>query len=72
MALQITVDHNRCVGTRMCTLVAEQVFELDPAGQSVVKPGVTGPLEAAMEGAENCPMEAITVVDTASGETLFP
>ena len=36
MALDISVNHDRCVGSTMCVLTADAVFALDEDGQSVV------------------------------------
>ena len=71
MALDITVDHDRCVGSTMCVLTADAVFALDENGQSVVvDPGGAG-VATVVDAASQCPVEAITVVDD-DGTTLFP
>ena len=71
-ALQITVDHNRCVGSTMCVQFAGEVFELNDEGQSIVKDPDGGTSEEVVDAASQCPMEAITVSDIATGERLFP
>ncbi|MGD2100597.1 MAG: ferredoxin [Acidimicrobiia bacterium] len=70
--LDVTVDHDLCVGSTMCTQFAEGVFDLNDEGQSVVTDPAGASREAIVDAASQCPMEAITVVDTATGERLFP
>lgn len=72
MSVRITVDHDRCVGSTMCVQIAEAVFSLDESGQSVVQDPTGAGTDTVVDAASQCPMEAITVVDTESGETLFP
>ena len=72
MALHITVDHDRCVGSTMCVQVADAVFSLDESGQSIVDDPNGADTDTIVDAASQCPMEAITVVDSRSGETLFP
>lgn len=72
MAIQVTVDHDRCVGSTMCVQIAGAVFSLDESGQSIVRDPSGADTDTIVDAASQCPMEAITVVDPASGETLFP
>ncbi len=68
MSVDIQVDHNKCVGSQMCIYVAPDMFELDAGGQAEVK-SITDRSKA-IEAAEQCPMEAITV--TEGGEVIAP
>ena len=70
--LQVTVDHNMCVGNDMCTTFAPNVFALneDLQSEAVIPAGDT--VEKVLEAAENCPVNAITVEDADTGEKLFP
>jgi ferredoxin len=70
--LEIVVDHDRCVGSRMCVQFASEVFALDDEGQSIVADPDGAGRDQIVEAAAQCPMEAITVVDSATGEKLFP
>lgn len=47
---------------------APQVFRLDDRA-SVIG---TGPDELLLEAAENCPVEAIVLVDSETGERVYP
>jgi ferredoxin len=70
--LQITVDHNVCVGNAMCEAFASNTFALNENRQSTVVNPAGDSEEMVLEAAENCPVSAITVVDAETGEQLFP
>lgn len=70
--LRITVDHDRCVGSRMCVQIAPHTFALDENGQSIVTDPAGDPCVQILEAAENCPTMAIAVFDARSGRALFP
>lgn len=67
-----TVDRSICVGNAGCIVVAPDVFALDENRQSVAVDSDAAAWELVLEAAENCPVGAISVVDTASGQSLFP
>lgn len=66
--LHVTVDPNRCVGSQMCIHVAPEMFSLNAKGQAQV--GSVTSRDAAIEAAEQCPMEAIAVSE--SGSVIAP
>ncbi len=70
--LQITVNHDLCVGNAMCETIAPKVFVLNDDRQSEAKYPDADTEENILEAAENCPVSAIKVVDADTGETLFP
>jgi ferredoxin len=70
--VRVSVDHNKCVGSQMCIQTAPDVFALDENGQSTVVDANGDTRARVLEAAEQCPMEAITVVDVATGNILFP
>lgn len=70
--LGVSVDHDLCVGSTMCIQRADGVFDLNDEGQSVVTDLEGASREEIVDAASQCPMEAITVVDSVSGEQLFP
>jgi ferredoxin len=67
-----TVDHAVCVGNAGCVAIAPDVFTLDENRQSIVADPDGASWELILEAAENCPVGAISVVDAASGEPVFP
>lgn len=72
MALNVTVDHNVCVGTRMCVHFAGSVFAINDEGQSEVTDPAGADRDTIVDAASQCPVEAITVIDTETNKTLFP
>ena len=72
MTLDVSVDHDLCVGSTMCVLTAGSVFALDDEGQSVVEDPDGADRATILDAAAQCPMEAISVRDPDTGEVLFP
>lgn len=62
--MKIEVDFSRCTGLGICESLAPDVFEVDDAGELIVKAETVSAdqladVEAAIEG---CPTEAIRLV----------
>jgi len=70
--IRVTVNHNRCVGSRLCVGFLPGAFKLNEQGQSILitTEGVNAP--DFVQTAEQCPQSAIKVEDTETGEVLFP
>jgi ferredoxin len=62
------IDEGACIAQGDCVDVAPQVFRLDDRA-SVIG---TGPDELLSQAAENCPVEAITLVDADTGKQVYP
>jgi ferredoxin len=62
------VDPGECSAHGDCVEVAPEVFRLDDVAVVVG----SGPYELILEAAEACPAVAISIVDEATGETVFP
>jgi ferredoxin len=62
------VDPNECSAHGDCVDIAPEVFQLDDTAVVIG----TGPDELILEAAEACPAVAISVVDSETGETVFP
>jgi ferredoxin len=64
-ACRITVDEGRCAASTTCVLVAPDLFELPPDGDTAhVKAALVddpGLIELAREAEESCPTGAIQV-----------
>ena len=70
--LQVTVDHDVCVGNAMCPHIAPKVFALNDDRQSQVIDPDGDTSDVILEAAEACPVSAITVIDAETGEQMFP
>jgi ferredoxin len=66
---RLVVDAQRCIGSGMCAGTAPDHFRL--AG-SVSTPlnELTEPDDAVLDAAEQCPVEAITVLDSVTNEPI--
>ncbi len=62
------IDPDECSAHGDCVEIAPQVFRLD---ETAVVIG-NGPEELLIEAAEACPAVAISVVDSETGETIYP
>ena len=70
--IQVSADHDICVGNAMCITIATKAFKLNDERQAVSADPDGDTEELILEAAENCPVAAITVVDADTGEQLFP
>jgi ferredoxin len=70
--IKVTVNLNRCVGSRLCVGFLPAVFTMDENGQSqaIIHPDV--PVADLVQTAEQCPQCAIKIEDNDTGEVLFP
>ena len=62
------IDHDACAAHGECVEIAPEVFALGETAEVIG----TGPDELIMAAAEACPSLAISVVDTDTGDTIFP
>ena len=63
-----TIDQSSCIAEGDCVELLPDVFALDDFAAVVG----TGPDDLILTAARNCPVEAITVVDSQTGEQVFP
>jgi ferredoxin len=62
------IDEGACAAHGDCEAVAPQVFRIDDIARVIG----TGPDDLILRAAEACPSVAITVVDSDTGETVYP
>ena len=62
------VDAGACAAHGDCAVVAPDVFRVDEVAEVI---GVGTP-DSVLEAAESCPAAAITVIDTETGEQIYP
>jgi len=70
--LKITVNKNKCIASGDCVETAPSVFRLGNDGKSEVANETGAPDGTIIAAARSCPVKAITVIDEATGEQLFP
>jgi ferredoxin len=67
----IEVDRQLCYGFGDCVDTAPAVFALDDEDVSVVIDPDGAPLDDIVEAAQNCPVDAIAILDE-DGEQIYP
>jgi ferredoxin len=70
--ITIEVDRDLCFGFGDCVDSAPSVFELDDESKSVVVDPDAQDRDAIILAAQDCPVDAIFIVDQESGEQLYP
>jgi ferredoxin len=68
---RLAVDPDTCIGSGMCTGIAPALFKLS-GGVSVPVAERVAADPAAIDAAESCPVEAITVRDAADDRLIAP
>jgi len=69
---RVEVDRSVCIGSGMCIGSAPTDFKLDAGRQSHPRAEAMDASDEILEAAESCPVEAISIVEIASGKTVFP
>jgi ferredoxin len=70
--LVIQIDRELCYGFGDCVASQPAVFELDDDEKATVIDPNGAERDDLVDAASNCPVNAITIVDSATGETVFP
>jgi ferredoxin len=68
MSYLANIEPNACSAHGDCVEIAPEIFRLEETAEVIG----TGPDELILEAAEACPSLAITVIDSETGETVFP
>lgn len=63
--VRISINYDKCVGSRICTAVAPNVFSLNEESQAAVRNAEGDTLETIKDAAEACPVSAITIEEAA-------
>ena len=63
-----SIDQGSCIAEGDCVELLPDVFQVDDFAEVIG----TGPDELILAAAKNCPVEAITVVDSETGLQVFP
>lgn len=69
---KIKVLRSVCIGAASCVAVSPNVFELDSQNKAVVKTGANDVPENILMAAQSCPTKAIVVIDTETGQQVWP
>jgi ferredoxin len=63
-----TIDEGSCIAQGDCVELLPDVFELDDCAKVIG----AGPGAEILAAARGCPVEAITVIDSETGEQVYP
>lgn len=63
-----TVDAGGCISQGDCVEIAPEVFRLEDTSVVIG----SGPEDLLLEAAEACPTAAISIVDSETGEPIYP
>jgi ferredoxin len=70
---QVRVIRDKCIGAGSCVALAMKTFVLDRENKAVVLPTANEDSdEDKLLGAQSCPTAAIEVIDTVTGEKVWP
>lgn len=69
---QLKVVRDLCISAATCVAISPQVFEMDGENKAIVKEGSMDVPENILLAAQACPAKAIVVVDTETGEQVWP
>jgi len=61
MALEITIDRERCMGSGNCSFWAPNVFDLDDDGIAIVVDPAGDPEDKIVLAGQGCPTQAISI-----------
>lgn len=69
---QVKVVRGLCIGAASCVAVSPSVFQLDKDNKAVVPEGATDVPENILMAAQSCPTKAIVIIDTETGQQVWP
>ncbi|MSP72491.1 MAG: ferredoxin [Myxococcales bacterium] len=72
MAYRIEVLRDVCIGAATCVADAPNVFEMDDDDKAIVIDPQGDSDEDVYSAAQNCPVNAIILIDEATGEQVWP
>jgi ferredoxin len=69
---KVTVIRDLCIGAASCVAFSPTVFDLDGEKKAVIIDGADDTPDNLMMAAQSCPTKAIVIVDTETGEQVWP
>lgn len=69
---KVTVLRKACIGAASCVAVSPGVFQLDNENKAIVIDGASDLPENILLAAQSCPTKAIVIVDTETGQQVWP
>lgn len=69
---KVVIDKTKCAGCGSCVALAGLTFRLGEDGKADLIDQDGNSDEEKLTAAQACPMSAITIINTATGETVWP
>lgn len=69
---KVSVTREKCIGAGSCEAIAPNVFKLDEENIATVISQDGNTDDEKLLAAQSCPTNAITVIDTETGEQVWP
>lgn len=69
---KVKVIKNLCIAAASCVAVSPNVFELNEQQKAFVKDGAADTPENILMAAQSCPTKAIEIIDTETGNKIWP
>lgn len=69
---KIIIDREACVGDGLCCDEAPETFEMDDENIAIVKNAEGDEADDIVSAAQNCPTDAIQLIDADTGKQVWP
>ncbi len=69
---KVKVIRSACIGAATCVAVSPQVFQLDQENKAVIPEGAADAEANILMAAQSCPTKAIVIIDTETGQQVWP
>jgi ferredoxin len=69
---RIQIIRKLCIGAASCIAIAPETYELDDMAKAIIKNDGTDSPEDILMAAQACPTKAVVIVDTETGQQLWP
>lgn len=69
---KVKVIRHLCIGAASCVALSPAVFQLDGENKAVVPEGADDIPENILMAAQSCPTKAIVIIDTETGQQVWP
>ena len=69
---KVKVIRSKCIGAASCVAVSPTTFQLDNENKAVIQEGSTDIPENILMAAQSCPTKAIVIIDTETGQQVWP
>lgn len=69
---KVKVIRDLCIGAASCVALSPTVFDLDEEGKAIIVATPDDTPENIVMAAQSCPVKAVIVVDSETGEQVWP